>query len=66
MMVYIQTSKKRGMSREETLKNLKKAGWSREQISYAIQKYEGKKIPGMINHPMNMGAQETTNKPHKK
>lgn len=58
IMVYIHNSKVKGTPREDIEKNLKKAGWTKEQIGYALQKYEGKKIAGMIHNPMNIGSQE--------
>lgn len=51
IMTYIQTAKKSGMERDTILKNLKKSGWTGEQINYAIRKYEGKKILGIIEKP---------------
>jgi hypothetical protein len=54
IMTYIQTAKKKEMSNEEIAKNLKKAGWTGEQTNYAIRKYEGKKIVGIIHRPLNM------------
>jgi hypothetical protein len=54
IMTYIQNSKKKNMPREEIMKNLKKAGWSGEQINYAMRKYEGKKIIGLIKMPLNI------------
>ncbi|MCX6750528.1 MAG: hypothetical protein NTZ83_03650 [Candidatus Pacearchaeota archaeon] len=54
IMNYIQNGKKKGMPREEILKNLKKAGWTGEQINYAMRKYEGKKIIGIVHPPLNM------------
>ncbi len=58
IMIYIHNSKLKGIPKEEIEKNLKKAGWTKEQISYAMQKYHGKKIAGMIHQPMNIGSQE--------
>ena len=51
IMTYIQNAKKKGMERNEIIENLKKAKWTREQINYAIRKYEGKKIIGIIERP---------------
>lgn len=58
IMVYIHNSKLKGVSNEDIEKNLKKAGWSKEQINYAMQKYSGKRIAGMIHPPMNIGSNE--------
>lgn len=66
IMIYIQNAKKRGMQKEEIIKNLKKAGWTREQINYAIRKYENKKIIGIIHKPLNMGSEETKKNSQKK
>ncbi len=57
IMVYIHNSKLKGMSKEDIEKNLKKSGWAKEQINYAMQKYHGKKIAGMIHPPMNIGSE---------
>ncbi len=54
IMTYIQNAKKKEMPREEIMKNLKKAGWTGEQITYAMRKYEGKKILGLIRMPLNI------------
>ncbi len=51
IMTYIQNSKRAGMKREEIIKNLKKSKWSREQVNYAMNKYEGNKIAGIIERP---------------
>ncbi|MFH1711442.1 MAG: PKD domain-containing protein [Nanoarchaeota archaeon] len=48
---FMNNSLARGMSREEISKNLKKAGWNSEQISYAMKKIKGKKV-GM---PLEIG-----------
>ncbi|OQA68967.1 MAG: hypothetical protein BWY36_00217 [Candidatus Diapherotrites archaeon ADurb.Bin253] len=66
IMVYIQGAKRKGMSRDDIIKNLKKAGWTKEQVNYALQKYEGKKIAGLIHPPLNIGSQEQEKKPKKK
>lgn len=49
IMTYITNSKKQGITEENIIMNLKKAKWSGEQIKYAMRKYYGKKIPGIIN-----------------
>ncbi|MFH1503505.1 MAG: hypothetical protein ABIE36_02520 [Candidatus Diapherotrites archaeon] len=51
IMNYIQTAKKKGMPREKIINNLRKANWRKEQINYAMNKYEGKKIAGIIERP---------------
>lgn len=67
IMNYIQVEKKKGTNRDEMLKNLRKAGWTTEQIDYAIRKYEGRKIIGIINKPMNMSEdKKDTIKPGEK
>ena len=65
IMTYIQHSKKKGMSRENIMKNLKKAKWRREQINYALNKYEGKKIAGIIERPFKKILEEIDNNPDK-
>ena len=57
-MTYIQNAKKKAMPRDEIIKNLKKADWTGEQIRYALNKYEGKKIAGIIERPFNKVMQE--------
>jgi hypothetical protein len=63
IMTYIQNSKKKEMEKEEIMKNLKKAGWTREQINYAIRKYEGKKILGIIDRPFKKIIREMEKAP---
>lgn len=63
IMTYIQTAKKKGMPKEEIIKHLKKAGWTREQINYALQKYEGKKIAGIIERPFKKVIESVEKKP---
>lgn len=41
---YIDGEKKKGIGEQEISDKLKKAGWNREQIKYALKKYLGKKI----------------------
>jgi len=65
IMTYIQTSKKKGMSRENIMKNLKKAKWRREQINYALNKYEGKKIAGIIERPFKKILEDIEKNPDK-
>jgi len=50
IMVYVHDSKKKGIEEKEVKENLKKVGWSSEQIRYATRKYEGKNI-GMPEIP---------------
>lgn len=58
IMTYIQNAKKRGIEREEIIKNLKKANWTGEQINYALRKYEGEKIVGIIEKPFKKVIEE--------
>ena len=44
LLNFFNNSLARGMSYEEITKNLKKAGWNSEQISYAMKKVRGKRI----------------------
>ncbi len=48
MVTYLHSSKQRGMDDENIRKNLKKAGWSGEQVNYVMRKYAGKRtgLPG--------------------
>jgi len=63
IMTYIQTAKKSGMERDNILKNLKKSGWTGEQINYAIRKYEGKKILGIIEKPFKKVIEDIDSRP---
>lgn len=63
IMTYIQNAKKKEMPRDEIIKNLKKASWTGEQIRYALNKYEGKKIAGIIERPFNKVMQELERSP---
>src|SRR3989344_1338054 len=48
ILAYIHNAKSRGLTDSQIKEKLKSAGWSGEQISYAIKKYSGKKtwMPG--------------------
>lgn len=48
---YINNEKIKGTSDNDLIKNLKKSGWSSEQITYALKKYEGK-VTGMHDIPI--------------
>jgi len=47
---YIGTMKRKGVKNKEIKSKLKKAGWSSEQINYALKKYVGKRT-GMLEFP---------------
>ncbi len=47
-IIYINNSRKGGMEEEEIRKNLIKVGWKREQVSYLLKKYSGKRT-GMVD-----------------
>ena len=47
---YIRQAKSKGIEEKKIKANLKKAGWSLEQIRYATKKHEGKRT-GMIEIP---------------
>ncbi len=51
IVTYVNNSKKRGLSNKEIIKNLKKAGWSSEQMRYVMRKYEGKRT-GLVELPL--------------
>ncbi len=51
IVMYVNTSKKRGLKNKEIIPNLKKAGWSSEQIRYVMRKYEGKRT-GLVELPL--------------
>jgi PKD repeat protein len=40
---YINNAKARGITEEDIRKNLRKVGWTPEQITYALKKYQGRK-----------------------
>jgi len=42
VMIYVNNAKKQGTSNDIIKQNLKKSGWSQEQIRYIMRKYEGK------------------------
>jgi hypothetical protein len=65
IMNYIQTSKKKGIKDEEIKKNLKKSNWTGEQINYALRKYEGKKIIGIIEKPLKKNIEEANRNTNK-
>ena len=65
IMTYIQNAKKRSLPREEIIKNLRKAKWRKEQINYAMNKYEGKKIAGIIERPFKKSAGSVERYPKK-
>ncbi len=48
---YINNSKAKGMLDSDIRDNLKRAGWSSEQVTYAIKKYHGKRT-GMFEIPI--------------
>jgi hypothetical protein len=47
----VNNSKKKGLDNKKIIRNLKKAGWSSEQMRYIMRKYEGKRT-GMIKLPL--------------
>ena len=52
IMTYINNSKAKGMSDTQIKVNLRKAGWSNEQIDYALKKYKGQPT-GLKEIPVN-------------
>lgn len=51
LVTYINHQKRKGLSNDDIEKNLKKAKWKNEQITYAMRKYEGKNT-GMFELPL--------------
>lgn len=47
---YVNNSKKKGLTKDEVSKNLRKSKWTSEQINYVLKKYEGKRT-GMVELP---------------
>ncbi len=52
LIIYVNNSKRKGISNEEIAKNLRKSKWSGEQIKYVLKKYSGKRT-GMVKLPFN-------------
>jgi PKD repeat protein len=51
LISYIETMKRKGVEEKEIKSKLKKAGWSSEQVNYALRKYVGKRT-GMLEIPI--------------
>jgi hypothetical protein len=51
LISYVNISKKSGEKEENMRSNLKKSGWTGEQITYVLKKYSGKRT-GMIELPL--------------
>jgi len=51
LISYVDNSKKKGESEEIMKNNLKKSGWTGEQVTYILNKYAGKRT-GMIELPI--------------
>lgn len=51
IMVFIDNSRKKGLTDKEIEGKLKKAGWSSEQVTYALRKHSGKRT-GMFEIPV--------------
>ena len=51
LISYVNVSKKKGEKEEDMRTNLKKAGWTGEQITYVLKKYSGRRT-GMIELPL--------------
>lgn len=51
MVNYVNNSKDKGLNNSEIRKNLKKVGWTGEQINYVMKKYAGEDVgmPGLSN-----------------
>ncbi len=52
LILYIDSSTKKGLSEFEIAKKLDSSGWDSEQITYALKKYAGKRT-GMFEIPIN-------------
>src|SRR3989339_700608 len=61
---YIQNSKQSGMSDQDITFNLKKEGWTMEQIIYVLRKYAGKRT-GMVEIPHKRLFEKLKNLPSK-
>jgi PKD repeat protein len=51
IVTYVNNSKKKGLNNRKIIRNLKKAGWSSEQMRYIMRKFEGKRT-GMVRLPL--------------
>jgi len=51
LILYVNSSKKKGEGESIMITNLKRAGWTGEQITYVLKKYSGKRT-GMIELPL--------------
>lgn len=63
LIIFINNSKRKGISDEEIAKSLRKSKWSREQIAYVMKKYAGKRT-GMAKLPFGV-VQKKPKKPDK-
>src|SRR3989339_291410 len=61
---YIQNAKQSGMSDQDITLNLKKEGWTMEQITYVLRKYAGKRT-GMVEIPHKELFEKLKNLPSK-
>ncbi len=52
LIIFINTSNRKGISNDEIVKSLRKSKWSGEQIKYVMKKYAGKRT-GMVKLPFN-------------
>ncbi|MEX0920253.1 MAG: PKD domain-containing protein [Candidatus Pacearchaeota archaeon] len=55
---YVNSAKKRGLTKSEIRSKLKKSEWDSEQINYVMKKYEGRRT-GMIELPLPKGFSKT-------
>jgi hypothetical protein len=51
MVNYVNNAKKKGLDKGEIANNLRKSGWSSEQVRYVVRKYGGK-VTGMFELPV--------------
>ena len=51
LISYIQTAKKGGADEKKIVSQLKKTGWTSEQVTYVMKKYSGKRT-GMVELPV--------------
>jgi len=76
LIIYINNSKKRGITDDEIIKNLKESKWTQEQIRYVMRKYAGKRtgmaklfakkteMQNRINQQKTIGRNMSNNNPH--
>ncbi|MEK6817679.1 MAG: PKD domain-containing protein, partial [Nanoarchaeota archaeon] len=60
MVTYVHGAKQHGKKNDEIAKDLRKSGWSNEQINYIMKKYSGKNVgmPGSAEKPRHINKSQ--------